>query len=61
MSKIQCGLLISLEAPKKKPYDVDYKVRSLQEIIDMQTTAVTNIQTLLEVSVRVLHASEANP
>jgi ariadne-1 len=41
--------------PKKKPYDVDYKVRSLQEIIDMQTTAVSNIQTLLEVSVSSFH------
>jgi hypothetical protein len=40
-----------VEVRKKKPYDVDYKVRSLQEIIDMQTKAVSNIQTLLEVSV----------
>lgn len=39
------------ELPRKKAYDVDYKVRSLQEIVDMQTTAVANIRTLLEVSV----------
>lgn len=39
------------ELPRKKPYDVEYKVRSLQEIVDMQTTAVDSIKTLLEVSV----------
>jgi len=44
---------MSTELPKKKPYDVEYKVRSLQEIVDMQTQAVSNIQTLLEVSVRI--------
>ncbi|KAK1922146.1 hypothetical protein DB88DRAFT_383864 [Papiliotrema laurentii] len=37
------------EAPQKKPYDVSYKVRTVQEIIDMQRREVQKIQTLLEV------------
>lgn len=42
------------EAPQKKPYDVAYKVRSVQEIIDMQNKEVQKIQTLLEVPVSTL-------
>ena len=46
-------LIDEIEAPQKKPYDVNYKVRNVQEIIDMQRKEVQNIQTLLEVPVSV--------
>ncbi|EIW72066.1 hypothetical protein TREMEDRAFT_36398 [Tremella mesenterica DSM 1558] len=36
------------EPAPKKPYDVSYKVRTLQEIINMQSKEVRKIQTLLE-------------
>lgn len=47
-------LIVVAELPKKKPYDVDYKVKTLQEIVDMQDSAISNIQTLLEVSVSIV-------
>ncbi|KAK6909443.1 hypothetical protein I203_103461 [Kwoniella mangroviensis CBS 8507] len=37
------------EAPQKKPYDVSWKVKTLQEIIDMQNKEITKVQSLLEV------------
>ncbi|KAK8853178.1 hypothetical protein IAR55_003880 [Kwoniella newhampshirensis] len=37
------------EAPQKKPYDISWKVRTLQEIIDMQNKEIKKIQSLLEV------------
>lgn len=39
------------ELPQKKPYDVDYRVRTMQEIIDMQRKQVDRIRPLLNVSV----------
>ncbi|WVF73066.1 hypothetical protein IAT40_007885 [Kwoniella sp. CBS 6097] len=38
------------EAPQKKPYDVTWKVKTLQEIIDMQNKEIKKIQSVLEVS-----------
>nr|XP_019010293.1 ariadne-1 [Kwoniella pini CBS 10737]OCF49074.1 ariadne-1 [Kwoniella pini CBS 10737] len=37
------------EAPQRKPYDVSWKVKTLQEIIDMQTKEISKIQSVLEV------------
>ncbi|WVR00240.1 hypothetical protein IAU59_007382 [Kwoniella sp. CBS 9459] len=37
------------EMPQKKPYDVTWKVKTLQEIIDMQNKEIKKIQSVLEV------------
>lgn len=42
---------VILDAPKKKPYDVAYKVKTLREIVDMQKSEVKKVQMLLEVPV----------
>jgi hypothetical protein len=39
------------DAPAKKPYDVTYKVRTMQEIMEMQQKEVRKVQNLLEVPV----------
>lgn len=44
----------STEPPEKKPYDVNYRVRTMQEIMDMQTKEVKKVQSLLEVPVSFL-------
>lgn len=46
--------LILVEAPQKKPYDVAYKVRTLQEIMEMQNKEIKKVETLLEVPVGTL-------
>lgn len=38
-----------VEPPQKKPYDVTYKVRTMQEIMDMQDKEIKKVQGLLEV------------
>ncbi len=42
---------VPVEVPQKKPYDVMYKVRTLQEIMEMQSKEIKKIQTLLELPV----------
>ncbi|WVR07721.1 hypothetical protein IAU60_004763 [Kwoniella sp. DSM 27419] len=37
------------EGPAKKPYDVSWKVKALQEIIEMQNKEIRKIQSVLEV------------
>jgi hypothetical protein len=45
-------LIMRAEGPPKKNYDVTYKVRTMQEIMDMQQKEVKKVQNLLEVPVR---------
>ena len=44
-------LLKGAVPPQKKPYDVLYKVRTMQEIVDLQNQEIRKIQSLLEVTV----------
>ncbi|WVQ84717.1 hypothetical protein IAT38_006874 [Cryptococcus sp. DSM 104549] len=37
------------DGPPKKPYDVTWKVHTLQEIVDMQSKEIANVHSLLEV------------